>query len=149
MKILTNPHVGKIIEKIRPCVRASLENGAASDYEYQKMRHSIIAEMKRLGYDLSEIKHHVIEWNARCKSPRDKDRHLLKYIIWFEKHNCRTGCKALYDFCIGQENCWFYLESTNAQASGSDLYYTGFRVRPLLYTNISSIECEIRIFSPA
>jgi hypothetical protein len=113
-------HSQQLRGRLRPCVETSFDNGANGDFEFHKMRHALIAELQRLGYGLSEIKHLLIEWNSRCKRPRDKDRYLLKYISWFVKQKGKTGCKALSDFCIGQERCWFYLKSTDEKRKATE-----------------------------
>lgn len=103
----------KPIEYMRDCVKEALFKGAQRGYEFKKMRHAIIVELKRLGYDSSEIKNKLIEWNDRCERPLgigDQRRQLLKYVDWVDMHKTKLGCNALEDYCIGKEKCQFNLK---------------------------------------
>jgi hypothetical protein len=83
------------------------------------MRHAIIFELRRLGFDYSRIKDELLKWNKRNERPLgiSKQRsQLLGYVDWFEqKENekgCRLGCDALEDYCLGKENCQFLKRTT-------------------------------------
>ena len=100
----------KPIEYMRDCVKEALVKGSQRGHEFKKMRHSIIVELKRLGYDSSEVKDKLIEWNSRCERPLgigDQKHQLLKYVDWVDKHDTKLGCKALEDYCVGKDNCQF------------------------------------------
>lgn len=100
---------------MRDCVRQAFENGSAPGCEFKKMRHAIIVEHKRLGASSSEIKDELLEWNKRCESPLSigKQRsQLMKYVDWTDKKECKIGCNALKDYCIGESRCEFYKRKT-------------------------------------
>lgn len=103
----------KPIECMRDCVKEALTKGSQRGHEFKKMRHAIIVELKRLGYDSSEIKDKLIEWNSRCERPLDvgdQRRQLLKYVDWTDKHETKLGCNALEDYCIGNDKCQFNIK---------------------------------------
>ena len=105
----------KSLENLRDCVKEAFCNGSQRGYEFGTMRHAIILELERLGYDSSEVKDKLLEWNERCEKPlnfSEQRRQLLKYVDWVDKHNCKIGCRALEDYCIGKENCRFYRKVT-------------------------------------
>ena len=108
------------IEDMRDCVREALLKGSPRGYEFGKMRHAIIVELKRLGHDSSEIKDKLIEWNGICERPLgigDQNRQLLKYVDWTDKHDTKLGCKALEDYCIGKEKCQFNIRTSSRNRS--------------------------------
>ena len=83
------------------------------------MRYAITVELMRLGHDYSTIKDILIDWNERnerCLGPGDQKRQLLKYVDWVakkqKKRDCKVGCKALSDFCLGKERCQFHQRVT-------------------------------------
>lgn len=101
----------KLIENIRDCVKIAFKKGSQRGYEFRKMRHAIIVELKRLGFTSSEVKDKLLEWNQHCEKalpPNEQKRQLLDYVDWVDKHQCYLGCKGLEDFCIGQDKCSFY-----------------------------------------
>lgn len=105
----------KDLSYLRDCVKEALDKGSARGLEFRKMRHAIIAELKRLGYESSEIKDSLLEWNKRCEKPlslSERKIQLLGYADWFFKKNCKTGCRALEDYCVGKDKCQFYLRAT-------------------------------------
>jgi hypothetical protein len=108
---------GKSIStEMKDCVLLALEKGCSRGHEFHKMRHAIIAELKRLRFDTSEIKDVLVEWNERCERPLsipDQRRQLFGYVDWFEKKDCKNcGCKSLEDYCVGKENCEFHKRTT-------------------------------------
>lgn len=108
----------KSLENLRDCVKEALNNGCERGHEFHKMRHAIIIEFLRLGYDYSEIKDLVLDWNKRCEkplSPSEQIIQLLGYVDWVAKHQCKIGCNALRDYCLGKEKCQFYLKTTQYQ----------------------------------
>jgi len=109
----------KSLDNMRDCVRQALLQGSCRGYEFEKMRHAIIIELKRLGYDFSEITDKLLEWNEICEKPlgvSEQRNQLIKYVDWVErkehKRECKIGCKALEDYCIGKEKCIFYKKTT-------------------------------------
>lgn len=105
----------KNLDSLRDCVRQALFNGCESGLEFNKMRHAIILELKRLGYNSSEIKDKLIEWNRKCERPlslSEQKIQLLGYVNWVDKHQCKIGCKGLEDYCRGKDKCQFYLKTT-------------------------------------
>lgn len=105
----------EFLNKIRDCVRQAFLNGCERGYEFRKMRHAIIIELKRLGYTPSEIKDELLEWNKRCEKPlriSEQRGQLLRYVDWAMSKKCNIGCKALEDYCIGKKNCQFYKKTT-------------------------------------
>jgi hypothetical protein len=100
----------KSIENMRDCVKEAFFAGSKRGHEFNKMRHAIIVELKRLGYDSSKIKDKLLEWNDRCEKPLgigEQRRQLIKYVEWVDKHEVKLGCKALEDYCIGKDKCQF------------------------------------------
>ncbi|MBU2051379.1 MAG: hypothetical protein KKH61_20720, partial [Gammaproteobacteria bacterium] len=99
----------------RACVRWALDHGIEGkpkDREYQKMRHAIIHELKRLGLDRANTKAVMLDWNKRNLLPlslNDARRQLCAYVDWlFKQTSARLSCKALKDFCISSEtDCLF------------------------------------------
>lgn len=105
----------KCIDNIRDCVKQAFLKGCERGNEFDKMRFAIPSELKRLGYEPSEIKDMLIEWNKRCERPlslSERDIQLFGYVDWVFKKNPHPGCKALEDYCIGKENCQFHLKTT-------------------------------------
>lgn len=103
------------IEHMRDCVRKSFEEGVERGHKFQKMRHAIIVELKRLGFNNAQIEEMLLKWNERCERvlrPAEVRKQLLDYIKWVDKRECKTGCKALEDYCIGKEKCRFYRRLT-------------------------------------
>ena len=103
----------KSLDNLRDCVRKAFQEGSERGYEFKKMRHAIIAEFKRLGYSFPEIKDKLLEWNERCEKvlpPNEQKRQLLDYTDWAELHDCKTGCRALEDYCVGQDKCIFHIQ---------------------------------------
>lgn len=105
----------KSLDDLRDCVKEALNKGCERGLEFRKMRHAIIIELLRIGYDYSEIKDHLLSWNERCEKPlgsSDQRSQLLGYVDWVAKKECKTGCNALQDYCLGKEKCQFYLRTT-------------------------------------
>jgi len=102
----------KLIENMRDCVKRAFDEGSQRGYEFKKMRHAIIVELKRFGLSLSEIKDELLEWNKRCERvlpSNEQKRQLIDYVDWVnEQQKCWLGCKGLEDFCIGQDKCSFH-----------------------------------------
>lgn len=104
----------RALENMRDCVRNALAKGCDRGHEFRKMRHAIIVELMRLGYESSEIKDILIEWNKRCEKPlgpADEKSQLLEYADWVDEES-KLGCKALEDYCIGEETCQFHFRVT-------------------------------------
>ena len=100
----------KSVDDLRDCVKQAFLNGSERGYEFRKMRHAIILELKRLGYDDSEIKDKLGEWNERCEKPLNisaQKNQLFKYVDWVSSKTCKLSCNALQDFCLGKETCVF------------------------------------------
>lgn len=105
----------KSLDNLRDCVKEALNHGCERGLEFRKMRHAIIIELLRIGYNYSEIKDHLLSWNERCEKPlgsSDQRSQLLGYVDWVAKKECKTGCNALQDYCLGKEKCQFYLKTT-------------------------------------
>ena len=101
----------KNLENMRDCVRLALEKGSERGYEFKKMRHAIIFELKRLGFSYSEIKDKLLEWNQRCERilpQNEARRQLFNYVDWFSEQEAYMGCKAIEDFCVGKDKCTFH-----------------------------------------
>ena len=106
----------KSIDNLRDCVKQAFLNGCERGHEFRKMHHAIIIELKRLGYESSEIKDKLIEWNERCEKPlgiSEQKNQLLRYVDWVDKKDCKLGCKGLEDYCLGKETCQFYERNTH------------------------------------
>lgn len=103
----------KPLDYMRDCVKQALFKGCQRGHEFRKMRHAIIVEARRLNYSISEIKDIMLEWNNRCERrlpPAEVERYLLKYVDWvFKQEECRIGCRALKDYCIGEGRCEYHL----------------------------------------
>ena len=101
----------KSIENMRDCVKLAFKKGSQRGYEFRKMRHAIIVELKRLGFASPEVKDKLLEWNKHCEKalpPGEQKRQLFNYVNWVDRHQCWLGCKGLEDFCVGQDKCAFY-----------------------------------------
>ncbi|MFC1699981.1 hypothetical protein ACFL1I_08540 [Candidatus Omnitrophota bacterium] len=101
----------KSLDNLRDCVKEALNNGSQRGHEFRKMRHAIILELKRLGYNSSEIKDKLLEWNEKCEKPlniSEQRIQLLKYVEWVEGKECKLGCNALEDYCLGKDRCQFH-----------------------------------------
>ncbi len=108
----------KSIDNLRDCVKQAFLNGCERGHEFRKMRHAIIVELKRLGYDSSEIKDKLLEWNERCEKPlgiSEQKNQLLRYVDWADKRECKIGCKGLEDYCLGKEICQFHERNTRSK----------------------------------
>ena len=108
----------KALRNMRPCVLNALENGVQSGAKFEAMRHSIIAELIRLGYEEREIKERLITWNALCERPltgKILNNHLMKYVNWCLKRDVKTGCKTLEAYCVGERRCWYVAFSEEAR----------------------------------
>jgi hypothetical protein len=105
----------KNFDNLRDCVKQALLKGCERGLEFNKMRHAIILELKRIGYNSSEIKDKLIEWNRKCERPfslSEQKIQLLGYVDWVDKHQCKIGCKGLEDYCLGKDKCQFYLKTS-------------------------------------
>ena len=105
----------KSLENMRDCVKQAFLEGCERGDEFIKMRHAIISELKRLGYDQLEVKDKLSEWNERCEKPlnsKEAKVQLYGYTDWLFKKDGRTGCKALQDYCFGKERCGYHLKTT-------------------------------------
>ena len=105
----------KSIDNLRDCVKQAFLNGCERGHEFRKMHHAIIIELKKLGYDSSEIKDKLLEWNERCEKPlgiSEQKSQLLRYVDWVDKKDCKLGCKGLEDYCLGKEICQFHERNT-------------------------------------
>jgi len=103
---------------MRPCIKKAFEQGSRSGVEFEVMRHAIIAELKRLGYNRREIQDHMTEWNARCEMPLTGSvlkSNVLNYVTWCMKREVKVGCKGLKDFCLCEGGCWYRLSSEEAR----------------------------------
>lgn len=103
------------LSNLRDCVKKALLKGCERGLEFNKMRHAIILELKRLGYNSSEIKDKLIEWNKKCERPlslSEQKIQLLGYVDWVDKHQCKIGCRGLEDYCLEKDKCQFYLKTT-------------------------------------
>jgi len=113
----------KDIGFMRDCVKEAFHKGCERGLEFHKMRHAIILELKRLGYSSTEIKDMLLEWNKKCEKPLNLSEQriqLLKYVDWVDSRECKISCVALEDYCIGKEECLFYIRtsSQNRQKTG-------------------------------
>jgi hypothetical protein len=101
----------KSLDNLHDCVKLAFYKGSDRGYEFKKMRHSIIVDLKRLGYSISAIRDKLQEWNGRCEkplSPMEQKRQLFDYFDWVNKQEkCGIGCKSLEDFCVGKDKCDF------------------------------------------
>jgi len=101
---------------IRDCVKNAYENGVERGQEFRTMRHALIVELKRQGIPAEEVKDLLVEWNRRCErrlSPSEIKRQLFDYVDWvFSQRETRLGCKALQDYCIGEDICQHKLRTT-------------------------------------
>ena len=105
----------KNLDNLRDCVKQALLDGCDRGLEFNKMRHAIILELKRVGYNSTEIKDKLIEWNRKCEKPfslSEQKIQLLGYVDWADKRQCRIGCNGLEDYCLGKDKCQFYLKTT-------------------------------------
>ena len=103
------------IEELRDCVKQAFLEGSQRGAEFRKMRHAIIIELKRAGCDSSDIKDKLVEWDQRCERPLnlgEQRNQLFKYVDWVDSQECRLSCKALKDYCLGNENCQFHKRTT-------------------------------------
>ena len=100
------------LNEMMPCVRRFLNQGAARGDELNKTRHAIIAELKRLGHTIQEIKEALLQWNGYCEKPfigMDREKYLCRYVDWFEKRkDAHTSCKSFEPYCDGRDECPFY-----------------------------------------
>lgn len=105
----------KSFEQMRDCVKKALSEGCDSGHQFRKMRYAIIVELLQLGYEPSEIKDLLSDWNKKCEKPlgvaEERDQ-LHGFVDWVVDHNCKVGCKALEDYCIGKETCQFHFKIT-------------------------------------
>lgn len=105
----------KSLNNLRDCVKEAFYKGSSRGYEFRTMRLSIIRELQRLGFNISQIKDKLIEWNERCERPlniSEQRNQLLKYVDWAEENKGKVGCNYLEDFCVGKEKCEFYKRIT-------------------------------------
>ena len=103
--------MGATLENMRDCVKMALENGSQRGQEFKVMRHAIVVEMKRLGFDSSQVKDKLLNWNEKCEkklAANEQKRQLLDYVDWVDKHECKIGCAGLEEFCLGKDKCAFY-----------------------------------------
>lgn len=92
-----------LLDKMRPCVKASLNDGARDKSEFAKMRFAIIFELNRLHLEKAEIKMALLEWDKKsfqALTPGDATRKLSDFVNWFFKHECKMSCKTLVDYCL-------------------------------------------------
>lgn len=93
----------KMTDKMRPCVKAALEDGAQNKDHLKKMTFAIIFELNRLNIEKSEIKMVLMEWNQknyRKLTEGEAKRQLCDFVEWFFKHECKMSCNALNDYCL-------------------------------------------------
>lgn len=93
-------------DKMRPCVRNALEEGAKNIFQFEKMRFAIIYELKRLGFKKENIKQILFDWNQRCYkvlTTGEAKRQLCEYVDWFYKKECKLSCKGLTSYCIHKD----------------------------------------------
>lgn len=105
------------LEYIRDCVKKAFENGVERGREFQKMRHALIVELKYLKYTPDEVKDLSVEWNERCEKmlpPSEMKRQLFNYVDWVFRKDTRLGCRALNDYCIGENICQYRLRTAGA-----------------------------------
>jgi len=105
----------KSVENLRDCVKQSFNEGCRDLDEFNAMRHAIIVGLKDLGFDISEVKRLLEEWNKRNDNKlgfKKKERMLFKYADWVFKVDAKIGCKRLNNYCIGQMKCEFYLKTS-------------------------------------
>lgn len=117
------------------CVKKAFLEGCQRGDEFQKMRHAIVVELKRLGFDSSEIKDKLLEWNSRCEKPlglSEQKIQLLKYVDWVFSRDCKVGCQAMQDYCLGKEKCQFYLRKYMTNRAESKLPFDTNELRGFL-----------------
>jgi len=101
------------LDGMMDCVKKAFLEGCERGDEFHKMRHAIIVELKRLGHEPSEIKDMLLEWNERCEKPlslSEQKIQLCGYVDWVFKNDCKIGCRACQDYCLGKENCVYYIK---------------------------------------
>jgi hypothetical protein len=101
---------------MRPCVKDALDNGVEDEQSFSKMRHAIIFELKRIGFEKPAIKRELMEWNKKCRprlSEGDAKRQLCGYVDWFYKKECKLSCKGLQDYCTRVDTCVFMRTQKN------------------------------------
>lgn len=115
MSLYLDPLNKLSLENMCPCVKKAFDEGSGG-FEFGKMLHAIACELKRLEYPAEETKEKLLEWNKRCERPvglNEQGRRILKYVDWVYKKEAKTGCKALKDFCIGEDGCWYHQRKTS------------------------------------
>jgi hypothetical protein len=99
---------------MRACTKWAFEHGVEGsprDQEWQKMRHAIIFECKRIGIDRAETKQMILAWNSRNLSPlspSDANRQLCGFVDrLYKENNAKLSCKALQDYCVSDDSFCF------------------------------------------
>lgn len=92
-------------------------SGASTKQDFDNMRFLVSAELKKLGYDESQVKDELLQWNGRCKNrlpPSERKNGILKYVDWVFKNDCIFSCNAnrLKDYCLGKDNCEYYIKTS-------------------------------------
>ncbi|MEI8366693.1 MAG: hypothetical protein WCF65_09790 [Parachlamydiaceae bacterium] len=102
----------KKLNGMMDCIKSGFIDGCQRGLEFRTMRHGIIIEMMRLGFNSDEIKEQLLEWNKRCEKvlgPSEAKTQLSKYVDWvFKLKEARIGCRAMHDYCIGPEKCSYF-----------------------------------------
>ena len=104
--------------EIRDCVQKALREGCGSKHEVKKMRHAIVLELRRIGWDWSKISDELLKWNQRNSKPfsvSEERIQLIGYVDWVKNKDCKLGCKALEDYCIGKDKCLYWGRTTKAK----------------------------------
>ncbi|MCB9772244.1 MAG: hypothetical protein H6754_06800 [Candidatus Omnitrophica bacterium] len=106
------------LDRMMDCVKEAFLNGSQRGDEFHKMRHAIVVELKRLGYEKAEIKQKLIEWNERCERPlglSEQKIQLCGYVDWVFQHDCKVGCRAMFDYCLGKERCRYCIHQNRTK----------------------------------
>jgi len=113
----------KRLEMMRDCVKRAFFKGCARGQEFRKMRHAITVGLKFLDFIPCEIKDLLAEWNGRCErrlTLSELESQLFAYVDWvFKQKEVRLGCRALENYCIGEDKCEYLLRTRrrNKQAT--------------------------------
>lgn len=104
----------KNIGNMMDCIRKAFLEGCQRGNEFQAMRYAITVEFKRLGFEASEIKDKLLEWNNRCEKVlgfSEQRTQLLNYVDWvFKLEEPKIGCRKMEScgFCLGKDTCNYY-----------------------------------------
>lgn len=115
-----NEQTSTHLDRMMDCVKNAFLNGSQSGDDFHHMRHAIIVELIRLGYEKAEIKQMMLEWNERCERPlglSEQKIQLCGYVDWVFKNDCKVGCKAMirFGYCLGEAQCQFHIQQNRTK----------------------------------